>query len=182
MKVAEVLKLFLERSDEWIMANKIKIKALKKIYSVKKGKFKKNVDFEFLDNDEERMRKKSCVCESHSTLKRFMPVEYDDQYQMNEASIKMKPKEIQRHKDLIFKIERVTASARLTPQALKGVLFKTQFQCRLKQDPLYVTASFLHSLSTGTAENTDVDGKVNVESRPFNTAKQRVSLACEIAS
>nr|GEV87577.1 hypothetical protein [Tanacetum cinerariifolium] len=45
MHVAEVLESFLERSDEWVVANKIEIKALNKIDVVKRGKSKSfNVD------------------------------------------------------------------------------------------------------------------------------------------
>ncbi|GJT24927.1 hypothetical protein Tco_0894864 [Tanacetum coccineum] len=36
----EVSESFLERSDEWVMANKIEIKALKKMDASKRGKFK----------------------------------------------------------------------------------------------------------------------------------------------
>nr|GEY31236.1 hypothetical protein [Tanacetum cinerariifolium] len=40
MRVAKVLESFLERSDEWVVANKIEIKALNKMDAVKRGKFK----------------------------------------------------------------------------------------------------------------------------------------------
>ncbi|GJZ86881.1 hypothetical protein Tco_0658491 [Tanacetum coccineum] len=40
MHVADVSESFLERSDEWVVPNKIEVKALKKMDATKRGKFK----------------------------------------------------------------------------------------------------------------------------------------------